>query len=376
MKTEHLTIMAAWLLLASAQDLMAQQVQLPLFGQYRENQSILNPAALNIDYIRNGYNFSAGVSYRNQWGAADLVLDNGKTEHFGPRTLTARAEWIVPESRLLLGAHFMKDDAFALRLQGAYLRVGYFVLDPQTSAIGLVGSIGGGFNSFRSDLNQVDIIDFNTQYTLVGESPDFQLNYWDITLGLFGWGEVLSGPLEGDIFYGGISIPQFQGLPLDEVDATTVQNGFEVQEGYTQISVVAGIYKYIGEESFIEGSLNFTHLLKSKSPKVITPNIRWHYKDIAWFGAGARLPFYQRTDESGVRFDDLIDLRELAYYRTSTILIDVGFNIGKNLSYSLEGQNIKVGIGYEIPFGKLLRTLGNTIELNLTYTLDTGGGRR
>ena len=80
--------------------------QLPLFSQYRESQSILNPAAVSIDFIRNRNNLSLGASYRNQWDQTKLQLDNGETQAFGPMTTTIRAEWVIPEKRFFVGGAF------------------------------------------------------------------------------------------------------------------------------------------------------------------------------------------------------------------------------------------------------------------------------
>lgn len=350
--------------------------QLPLFSQYRENQSILNPAALNIDYIRNDYNFSAGASYRNQWGETKLELDNGETMNFGPNTITARVEWIFPEDRFFVGGYLMKDESGAINLLGAYARAGYFIIDPETSSIGLAAAISGGYNQFRLDFISPGIYDYSVQYTTIILDEEFKQSYWDVSLGVFAWGEVYSGFFEGDIIYGGISIPQVFGLPLSELGATQEDNTAN-PENYVQISVVGGIYKYLGEETFLEGSINFNKLLKDKAPFSLTANLRWHWRDWLWLGAGARFPFSQRTDASGTSFSDLLgDRYSSSEYSISSLLFDVGFNLGKNLSYALDTRNIKLGFGYEVPLGGLLRKLGNTIEINLTYTMDTRGGRR
>ncbi|MEO0732690.1 MAG: type IX secretion system membrane protein PorP/SprF, partial [Bacteroidota bacterium] len=65
-------------------DLCAQQ--LSLFTKYRENATILNPAALESDFLTNGYNISFGANYRRQWAG----LDNT------PETQTIRASYINP----------------------------------------------------------------------------------------------------------------------------------------------------------------------------------------------------------------------------------------------------------------------------------------
>ena len=41
--------------------------QLPLFTQYRENATIINPAAMESDFFAYGNNVTLGASYRAQW---------------------------------------------------------------------------------------------------------------------------------------------------------------------------------------------------------------------------------------------------------------------------------------------------------------------
>ena len=356
--------------------------QLPLFSQYRENQSIINPAALNIDFIRNDYNFSAGISRRNQWSATKLLLDNGSTLNFGPSTTTGRVEWIFPEDRFFVGGYVMKDEAGAIELTGLYLRAGYLIIDPEEYSFGLVGSINGGFNQFRVDYTSGGLSQYTTQYTDGAAGPGFATNYLDYSVGFFGWGEVANGLLEGDLIYAGISLPQIRGLPLQDPNA--LRDDDPPVENYVQLSVLGGIYKYLADETFLEASLNFNKLIVgSKTPYTIASNLRWHYRNWAWIGAGAKFPIIRQNENlEGQTFEEIVNenrsgaLRNLSEYSVSTLLFEVGFNVGSNIRDVWDQMNLKIGIGYEVPIGGLLASLGNTIELNVTYTMDTRPGRR
>jgi len=52
-------------------DAVAQQ--LPLFTQYRDSWTQINPAALSNNYINYENTYIAGVSHRQQWTDPDII---------------------------------------------------------------------------------------------------------------------------------------------------------------------------------------------------------------------------------------------------------------------------------------------------------------
>ena len=56
--------------------------QLPLFTQYRDLQTVINPAAIPADFFIYDNNFSIGASFRTQW----VGLQNN------PQTVTLRGD--------------------------------------------------------------------------------------------------------------------------------------------------------------------------------------------------------------------------------------------------------------------------------------------
>lgn len=366
--TKSICSLILFLFLAS--DLLKAQ-QLPLFSQYRENQSVLNPAALNIDYIRNDYNLTFGISRRKQWDQADLNV-GGSNLSWGPQTLTARVEYVTPDSRIFGGMHILSDQAGTIDLTGIYIRGGYFIIDPKEANGALTGAISLGYNMFEVKTEAPGLFSYNTQYTAAGFANPGVLPYWDFSVGLFGWFEGWGNAFEGDIIYLGLSIPQMRGLPLDK--SKSLANDRPESESFLQGNFVAGIYKNIAS-GFVEASINFNKLYRAKdqetgepfkAPYIITPNVRYNWKNTFWVGTGFKLPVGNR-----LAVQDLLRVEG----RVSTMLFEAGFNASQVLN--TPDSNIRIGAGYEIPLGEFLKLLGNSFELNLTYTLDTASsGRR
>ncbi|MEY4134068.1 MAG: hypothetical protein RL386_418, partial [Bacteroidota bacterium] len=87
-------------LIFASRPLFAQQ--LSLFTQYRENLSLINPAAIETDYLAFGNNVSFGASYRAQW----IGLPGN------PRTQTIRGTFLADRMSgvaLMAGGQLIND---------------------------------------------------------------------------------------------------------------------------------------------------------------------------------------------------------------------------------------------------------------------------
>lgn len=98
--------------------------QLPLFTQYRENTGLLNPAALEPDYLGYGNNFTVGASYRSQWDGLSGA----------PKTMTLRATYFADDYAgvtMMGGGYLVRDQTGPLSFTGAYGRIaGVITSDP------------------------------------------------------------------------------------------------------------------------------------------------------------------------------------------------------------------------------------------------------
>jgi len=108
--------------------------QLSLFTQYRENIGIINPAAVENDYLAFGNNISFGASYRTQW----LGISGN------PRTQTLRGTFLADQMSgvaIMAGGQLINDQTGPTGFTGFYGRIaGILTDDPAYGglSIGLV----------------------------------------------------------------------------------------------------------------------------------------------------------------------------------------------------------------------------------------------
>ena len=122
------------LLLFAVQGLQAQQ--LSLFTQYRENTTVINPAAVEADYLAYGLNASIGISYRQQWAGISG----------SPTTQVLRGSYIADGMSgvaLMAGGHIINDVTGPTGLTGFYGRIAGILTDDP--AYGGFSSCRGGF---------------------------------------------------------------------------------------------------------------------------------------------------------------------------------------------------------------------------------------
>lgn len=345
------------ILLLSSYSYLAAQT-LPLFSQYRENQSVVNPAALNMDFLIYEYNFSAGISYRNQWTGA--VSKFGAD--YGPNTKTARTEIIIPRSKVYTGLYLLEDEAGPISTLGGYLRGGYIISsDPAYSGVSLGFSLG--LLQYRVDFSHPSLIEAAVS---LNREP-LKKVFPDAALGFYAYKRIEQGNLEGDWFYVGLSSPQ-----LFELDLTSNQTGRDLDaiktSLVTKIYGLLGLFKYVNSDSFIESSLWLKYI--QPFPGVnMDINLRYQISNIFWMGAGVGVP---------IRFDRnrIVDFNQIISnltYNEANLLFEAGFYLGENIG--LYDNNVKVGFGYGFILGSYDNPFKNTFEINVIYTRDTDKGR-
>ena len=331
---------------------------LPLFSQYRENQTIINPAALNMDFLIYEYNLSAGISYRNQWTGA--VSKFGAD--YGPNTKTGRFEIIVPRNKVYTGVYILEDEAGPISTLGGYLRGGYIISsDPAYSGISLGFSLG--LLQYRVDFSHPSLIEAPVS---LNREP-LKKVFPDAALGLFLYKRIEKGSLEGDWFYAGISSPQ-----LFELNLTTNQTGRDLDaiktNAVTKIYGLLGLFKYLNSDSFLESSL-WLKYIDSFPGFNMDINARYQVSNIFWLGAGMGLPI--RFD--GDRTIDFNQVISNLTYSEANLLFEAGFYLGENIG--LYDNNVKVGFGFGFILGSYDNPFKNTFEINVIYTRDTDKGR-
>lgn len=299
--------------------------QLSLFTQYRENATIINPAALESDFFAYGNNMTLGASYRAQW----VGLSGG------PRTQTLRASFISLGGagvNLTAGGHVINDVTGPTGFTGIYGRIGGVVgSDPEYS--GLAIGISGGMVQYRIDADKVQVRDIGDP---VAEQDNSQL-FPDVGVGIYFYNTVG----DNNYFYAGASVPQVLGLNLLFSD----ENGdFEI-ERIRHFYGMLGYYLFFENESFVELSAWGKYV--QGAPMNVDFNIRYQLPTALWIGTGLGKGS-SMTDSNATNFH-----------------IDAGVVLGEAAGFD---STIRFGYGFDYSFSSFGPTAGSTHEVNLTYS--------
>ncbi len=314
----------------SSQDLSSQE--LPMFTQYREFQSFLNPATIPVDYISQGYqpNQTVGISYRNQW---NNLSDS-------PTTMTARYENISEKLNSVFGGNIIYDQTGRFSRAGVHLRYAYRIAFSDYSSL----TIGAKFGAFQNRYDSSDAI-LRDPGDLTGEtnvnriSPDFGMGVY--------FNQQLS---DNDVIYMGLSVPQFgnsTGLSIGSA------NKPDFLYEATHLYFNAGLYKSLGKESsigsrtmYIEPSIWVKYV--TAAPIHTDLNLRVHLPDLIWIGLGY-----------GLSMEDKI--------RGNFIHFEGGFVMDEVVG--LVDRNFKIGFSYDNNFSNSgFSGFGSTFEINLSYS--------
>lgn len=303
-------------LLLAANGLFAQQ--LSLFTQYRENATIINPAAIESDYLVFGQNVTFGASYRNQW-----VGISGS-----PTTQVARVSFVADGMSgvaLMGGAHIINDATGPTGFTGFYGRLGGIVTDDPAYG-GFVLGLSAGYVQYR--VNGSDIV-FKDGLDNVGATDQSQM-YPDLGVGLYFYKNV--GRYD-DMFYAGLSVPQVFGLDLTFQNENGEFSTQRVQHFYGTL----GLYKFFDNDSFLEPSIWIKYA--PNAPSNVDINLRYQLPSTLWVGAGVST--------------------------ANNVHLETGFILGSNVGLD---STVRLGYGFDYSFSSFGPTAGNTHELNVTYS--------
>ncbi len=294
--------------------------QLSLFTQYRENISILNPAAPDSDFFAYGRNVSFGASYRSQW----VGLTNG------PTTATLRGTYLQRNSgfSLLAGGQLINDQTGPTGFTGIYGRIGGVISgDPEYSGLSI--GLSGGVVQHRINGTELN---FRQSGDAIGEMDQSQF-FPDVGFGAFFYTAV--GRFSENYVYAGISVPQVIGLDLTY---TTDNDDYSLQRVRHFYGMV-GLYKFFDNGSFLEPSLWVKYV--NNAPVNVDLNLRYQLPTSLWVGTG-------------------VSSSKTVHLETGVFLGDI---------QSIENA-LKIGYGFDYSFSSFGPTGGSTHELNITFSLD------
>jgi len=305
-------------LLLAATGLSAQQ--LSLFTQYRENTTLINPAAVESDFLAYGQNISFGASYRAQW----VGLDNA------PTTQTVRGTYLATGMSgvaLQAGGHIINDQTGPTGFTGFYGRIaGVLTDDPEYGGFSV--GLSAGFVQYRIRASDLDLRD---EGDVIGSVDQSQMNP-DVGVGVFFY-KAIGGRFVDNYIYGGISVPQVLGLDLTFKDE---QNDFTTQR-VRHFYGLLGFYKFFDNGSFLEPSVWVKYV--PNAPTNVDVNLRYQLPVALWIGAGGS--------------------------SAGTVHLETGFVLGENVGFD---NFVRLGYGYDYSFSSFGPSAGSTHELNVAFS--------
>lgn len=297
--------------------------QLSLFTQYRENATLINPAAMESDFLAYGYNMTLGANYRVQWAGLSGA----------PTTQTVRLSYINKEwsgATLSTGGYLFNDRTGPTGFTGLYGRIGG-VISPDPEFAGLSLALSGGFVQYRVDSDKVQL---RQTGDVIGEQDQMQF-YPDLGVGVYYYQMIDGGALDGDFLYMGVSAPQLLGLDLTFTD----DNGEFFVQRVRHYYGMFGLYKFFRNDSYLEPSLWVKYV--NGAPLNADINLRYQMPTSFWIGTGVST--------------------------AGNFHLEAGINLGDNVGFD---NNIKIGYAYDYSFSTFGPAAGNTHELQLSFSFD------
>ena len=295
-----------------------QAQQLSLFTQYRENATLLNPAALESDFLTFGYNMSLGGTYRRQWAG----IENA------PTTQSLRFNYLMVNSGVSLntGAYLINDQTGPTGFTGFYGRIGGVISrDPEEGGISL--GLSAGYVAYGVKLSELVARD-NGDIMLSGDQSQ---SHPDVGFGIYAYRYTN----RDNLIYGGISVPQLLGFDVTYQD----ENGeFSVQR-LRHYYATAGWYLFTSAESFLELSSWVKYV--EGAPLNADLSVRYQLPTAPYLGIGVST--------------------------AKDFHVEAGLNIGQSTGAP---ANFRIGYAFNYSFNSFGPTVGGTHELQVSVALD------
>jgi type IX secretion system PorP/SprF family membrane protein len=295
--------------------------QLPLFTQYQENIGILNPAAVNSNYILYENNVSFGLSYRRQWVGIETA----------PTTQTLHGEYLFAESGSfgwIAGGYVLNDKTGPTSFTGAYGRFAGIITDDPYFG-GLSFGLSFGAVQYRVNVSEIRL----TQPEDILTAEDQSRVYPDFGLGAYFYRQIEGGFLDDDHVYVGVSVPQIFALNLEFKDDTGAFSTQRVQHYYA----MAGLYHYLRNDSHFEPSIWVKYT--PDAPVNVDFYLRYQMVSNFWIGTGA-------STSGNYHFE-------------------AGYIIGDNVGWD---SKLRIGYGFDYSFTSFGPDAGTAHEINLSYS--------
>ncbi len=290
--------------------------QLPLFTQYTEIQTYLNPGNIPVDYLQYDMDQSLGLTYRLQW----LGVDDA------PKTGLLRYEHVREDQNLTtFGGMLLNDRVGPSTVTGIYGKYAYQIRP--TGSGNLIIGIGltAGLLQYRLDGRELE-------FEPGDRLQDMRQTSW---LPDFGFGATLTSyPETGTKYYIGIAVPQTFGLSARF--QTGSDGEISIKRSFHFFGNAGAIFA-VGQQGFLEPSVwvKYAH----NAPVNIDFNLRQKFVNNFWMGLG--------------------------YSTSNNIHLETGMIL--NALLGLKDAVLRIGYGFDYSLAPYGSTLGTTHEINIGY---------
>jgi type IX secretion system PorP/SprF family membrane protein len=299
--------------------------QLPYYTQFRNYQSLINPASVNSEFFLYEYNVSVQANYRAQWIAQEET----------PRTMQFSGEYISDFGgafELIAGAALLQDRTGPQSLTGTYARIGsIFAKDPYQGAF----SIGFSFGAVQYRVSADRLVWKDPDDPNIPEN-NISVSRPDIGVGLFYYRRLKNGLFTEDNIYFGLSVPQILGTePIVQTPDNTVS-----LSRVPHFFGTAGWYHFINEDAFFEVS----GWLKYVDGAPLNLDLMGRFQPTRTFWVGG-----------GFNLNGIVHL-EAGLNVPGFVLNDANLRIGYAFDYNISAFNIPFGTSHEITLAYMFDT--------------------
>jgi type IX secretion system PorP/SprF family membrane protein len=298
--------------------------QLPLFGQYRENHALINPASIGTQYWTQSEQFrsAAGITARRQWTRFED----------GPLTVIARFENIVPKYSMVYGINIFSDKTGPTKQTGGQLRYAYMLMDDDNGRWLSIG-LSGGLYQWTYNADEAVLRDAGD---LVGRT-NVSNSTADLNAGVY-YASYINDNTK--LFYTGFSMLQAVSVRFSE-DIIKKTPHF-----YGNIGCFLKNQTNNGDEYFVEPSAWILYV--PNTPILTDLTCRFYTPANFWIGMGQSISISAEGEGKSIKGNNLF------------------FEIGFSTDESWDGKSLNIGLGYHRSFTRFGEALGNSIELNIT----------
>jgi type IX secretion system PorP/SprF family membrane protein len=300
--------------------------QLLQTSNFRENLSMINPAAIDIEYLKYKVKYNLGARHQHQF----VGFQDGNEQQFSS---SLYADFIPKKSAFLWGGSFQYDQISALQYIDFKMRGAVSLeLASKRDFLSVGISLGAGLLNTRfGKINLEDAFDPTIMQFSDGVSTNL---YPNAGVGLYYYHYAP----RGNIYYFGASLPNAVPNTITFGDTTTLSittlQHFSLQAGFrTQLRTSS----YFEINTWMKRAISNEN--RTDFPSLWNVFAKYHFKDVIWVGSGGSFSLPQKEKQ----------VQNIAGTYSGIIAF------GVDLSYLKTRTLIQLGLTYHQQFGRFRR---------------------